>query len=99
MGTDTAISAESGLPRRGAVAFIILLGTIRLFADMTYQGARSITGPYLGVLGVTASGIFNPVYGVAWFAGSVLLGILNDLSITNEASPQTDEACRGAHKI
>jgi hypothetical protein len=28
------------------------LGTISLFADMTYEGARSITGPYLGVLGV-----------------------------------------------
>ena len=32
MGADTAISAESGLPRRRAVAFIILLGTISLFA-------------------------------------------------------------------
>ena len=40
MGADTAISAESGLPRRRAVAFIILLGTISLFADMTYEGAE-----------------------------------------------------------
>ena len=29
----------------------------------------------------TAFGIFNAVYGVAWFAGSVLLGILYDHSI------------------
>jgi MFS family permease len=29
----------------------------------------------------TAFGIFNAVYGVAWFAGSVLLGLLYDLSI------------------
>jgi MFS family permease len=29
----------------------------------------------------TAFGIFNAVYGIAWFAGSVLLGILYDLSI------------------
>jgi predicted MFS family arabinose efflux permease len=29
----------------------------------------------------TAFGIFNAVYGVAWFAGSVLLGILYDRSI------------------
>ena len=29
----------------------------------------------------TAFGIFNAVYGVAWFAGSVLLGVLYDLSI------------------
>ena len=34
-----------GLPRTRAVTFIILLGAISLFADMTYEGARSITGP------------------------------------------------------
>jgi MFS family permease len=47
----------SGLPRTRAVIFIILLGAISLFADMTYEGARSITGPYLGALGVTATTI------------------------------------------
>ena len=31
----------------------------------------------------TAFGIFNAVYGVAWFADSVLLGILYDLSIAS----------------
>jgi MFS family permease len=31
------------------------LGVVSLFADMTYEGARSITGPYLAVLG--ASGV------------------------------------------
>jgi MFS family permease len=35
--------------------FVVLLGIVSLFADMTYEGARSITGPYLGVLG--ASGL------------------------------------------
>ena len=29
----------------------------------------------------TAFGIMNAVYGVAWFAGSVLLGVLYDLSL------------------
>ena len=29
----------------------------------------------------TAFGIFNAVYGVAWFAGSVLLGVWYDLSL------------------
>src|SRR5215467_2148326 len=43
-----------GLPRTRAVVFIILLGAISLFADMTYEGARSITGPDPGALGVTA---------------------------------------------
>lgn len=34
--------------------FIILLGLVSLFADMTYEGARSITGPYLSILGASA---------------------------------------------
>ena len=38
-----------------ALRFVVLLGIVSLFADMTYEGARSITGPYLGTLG--ASGL------------------------------------------
>ena len=38
-------------PRRDALRFIIALGLISLLADVTYEGARSITGPFLGVLG------------------------------------------------
>ena len=37
-----------------ALKFIILFGIISLFADMTYEGGRSITGPYLYILGVNA---------------------------------------------
>jgi MFS family permease len=37
-----------------AMKFIILLGIVSLFADMTYEGSRSITGPYLAVLGASA---------------------------------------------
>jgi hypothetical protein len=35
--------------------FVVLMGIVSLFAEMTYEGARSITGPYLGALG--ASGL------------------------------------------
>jgi MFS family permease len=45
------------LTQRRAVLFIVVLGIVSLFGDMTYEGARSITGPYLGVLGVTATTI------------------------------------------
>jgi hypothetical protein len=38
-----------------ALAFVILLGIVSLFSDMTYEGARSITGPYLAVLGASAT--------------------------------------------
>lgn len=40
--------------RRRAIAFIVLIGTVSLFADMTYEGARAITGPFLGSLGASA---------------------------------------------
>jgi MFS family permease len=33
----------------------VLLGVVSLFADMTYEGARSITGPFLAVLGASAT--------------------------------------------
>jgi len=49
--------AEEALPRRRAIVFIVFLGVVSLFGDMTYEGARSITGPYLGMLGVTATTI------------------------------------------
>lgn len=35
--------------------FIILIGVISLFSDMTHEGARSITGPYLATLGASAT--------------------------------------------
>ena len=38
-----------------AMKFIILLGIVSLLADMTYEGARSITGPYLAILGASAT--------------------------------------------
>ena len=38
-----------------ALRFVILLGVVSLFADMTYEGARSITGPFLAVLGASAT--------------------------------------------
>ncbi|MEM2144916.1 MAG: MFS transporter, partial [Candidatus Jordarchaeaceae archaeon] len=38
-----------------ATKFVILLGVVSLFADMTYEGARSITGPYLSILGASGT--------------------------------------------
>jgi len=34
--------------------FILFLGMVSLFADMTYEGARGITGPFLSLLGASA---------------------------------------------
>lgn len=43
------------LPKDAAIKFIVLLGIVSLFSDMTYEGARSITGPYLAILGANAA--------------------------------------------
>ncbi len=40
--------------RKSALRFIVCLGIVSLFADMTYEGAHSIIGPYLKDLGATA---------------------------------------------
>ena len=37
-----------------AAKFIIILGIVSLFADMTYEGARGITGPFMAFLGASA---------------------------------------------
>ena len=41
--------------RRSAIRFIVCLGIVSLFADMTYEGAHSILGPFLQGLGATAT--------------------------------------------
>ncbi len=45
-----------------ATKFVVLLGCVSLFSDMTYEAARSISGPYLSILGVSGAT-------VGWVAG------------------------------
>lgn len=40
--------------KASALRFIVCLGVVSLFADMTYEGAHSIIGPYLKELGASA---------------------------------------------
>jgi predicted nucleotidyltransferase len=51
--------------RSSAVRFIVCLGLVSLFADMTYEGARSVIGPFLQNLGV-APAILSPVGCPGW---------------------------------
>jgi len=43
------------ISRGTAMKFIVLLGLVSLFGDITYEGARSITGPFLALLGANAT--------------------------------------------
>lgn len=40
--------------RSTAMRFVLLIGVVSLFADMTHEGARSVTGPFLATLGASA---------------------------------------------
>jgi len=53
------------------VYFIILLGIVSLFGDITYEGARSVAGPYLYTLGASA-GVVSLVAGIGEFVGYAL---------------------------
>ena len=37
--------------KRAALRFVVLIGVVSFFADFTYEGARSVTGPFLAMLG------------------------------------------------
>lgn len=43
--------------KNSAMAFIVLLGVVSLFSDMTHEAATSIKGAYLLILGASASTI------------------------------------------
>ncbi|MDW8183908.1 MAG: MFS transporter [Anaerolineae bacterium] len=45
----------SNRTRHQALRFIMLLGLVSLMADVTYESARSLIGPYLAVLGASAA--------------------------------------------
>ncbi len=51
--------------------FILLVGLVSLFSDMTHEGARTITGPFLGVLGAGAL-VVSTVAGLGEFLGYAL---------------------------
>ena len=57
--------------KRQALAFVLTIGVLSLFADCTYEGSRSILGPYLGVLGASALAI-SSVTGFGELAGYAL---------------------------
>ncbi|MDP1917087.1 MAG: MFS transporter [Myxococcales bacterium] len=45
--------------QRNAAArtFVVVMGVVALFGDMTYEGARGLVGPYLALLGASATAV------------------------------------------
>lgn len=63
-----------------ALKFVVLLGVVSLFADMTYEAARSITGPYLALLGASGTivGIVAGFGELVGYALRLVSGIVAD---------------------
>src|SRR5713101_2411231 len=40
---------------RSAFSFVLIIGIVNFFADLAYEGARGIVGPFLGWLGASAA--------------------------------------------
>lgn len=66
--------------KQTALKFVLLLGLVSLLADMTYEGARSVTGPYLAVLGATATtvGIVAGLGELIGYGLRLVFGYLSD---------------------
>lgn len=69
MAAQPGEEKKKSISNKTALKFVILLGIVSLFADMTYEGARSITGPYLAILGASGA-----VVGIVSGFGELMLG-------------------------
>src|SRR5579884_2217688 len=55
--TSETSNSERPASTPDARRFIILLGWVSLFADLCYEGMRSALGPYLALLGASATAV------------------------------------------
>lgn len=64
----------------GAFAFIVLMGIVSLFSDMTHEGARSILGEYLNLAGASAAtiGFVSGIGELCGYSLRLLSGMLAD---------------------
>lgn len=53
--TRAPVMPASPRDSRVAFRFVLLIGILSFFADFTYEGARSVLGPYLALLGASAT--------------------------------------------
>jgi MFS family permease len=72
-----------------ALKFVLVIGVMSFFADFTYEGARSIIGPYLAILGASAAviGIVTGFGELLGYGLRVVSGRLSDK--TNQYWPIT----------
>ena len=66
-----------------AMVFLILFGVVSLFSDMTHEGASSIRGAYLTLLGASAGtiGFISGLGELIGYSMRYVFGKLTDLSL------------------
>src|SRR5438270_4164263 len=57
-----------------AFSFVLTMGIVNLFGDVTYEGGGSINGPFLGSLGASAAAI-SILAGIGEFLGYSLRSV------------------------
>src|SRR5262245_40687177 len=67
------------LAASNAFRFVLTMGIVNLFSDMTYEGGASINGPFLGTLGANAAAI-SVIAGVGEFLGYSLRSVAGYVS-------------------
>jgi MFS family permease len=70
----TAMRAASRLLDSPAFRFVLTMGLVNLFGDMTYEGGASINGPFMGSLGASAA-VISIVAGAGEFLGYSLRSV------------------------
>src|SRR4051794_18453001 len=69
-----AASRNSVAGASSAFTFVLMMGAVNFFADMTYEGGGSINGPYLGTLGASAAAV-SIIAGFGEFLGYSLRSV------------------------
>ena len=81
MGTvQEAPKTARGSTREAAMRLVLLFGIVSLLSDMTYEGARSVTGPLLSTLGASGT-VVGLVAGLGEFIGyglRIISGYVSD---------------------
>jgi len=82
---------------------VVMLGVVSLLSDMTYEGARSVSGPFLASLGAGAvvvaafAGLGELVgYGLRLVSGQA--GTM-DFSLTGREAAQMEMICGGQVRV
>jgi predicted MFS family arabinose efflux permease len=75
-----SVTTGIGDARGKAIRFVVLVGVMSFFADFTYEGMRGIAGPYLALLGAsaTAVGVVSGIGELLGYGLRVVSGRLSD---------------------